>query len=66
MNTDIFEGKWKQLKGKAQQQWGEITDDEWDRVAGRREEFIGLLQEKVGKGREEAEREFEKLRDAAH
>lgn len=65
MNNDIMEGKWKQLKGKAQKAWGDITDDEWDRVAGRREEFIGLLQEKQGKGREEAEKEFEKLRDAA-
>ncbi|MCL4106681.1 UNVERIFIED_CONTAM: hypothetical protein GTU68_009815 [Idotea baltica] len=59
MNTDILEGKWKQLKGQAQQKWGSITDDEWDKVAGRKEEFIGLLQEKEGKGREEAEREFE-------
>ena len=55
MNTDIIEGKWKQLKGKAQQQWGDITDDEFDRVSGRREEFVGLMQEKYGKGKAEAD-----------
>ncbi len=61
MNTDIAEGKWKQLKGAAQEKWGDITDDEWDRVAGKREQFIGLMQEKHGKGREEAEKAFEEM-----
>lgn len=61
MNKDIAEGKWKQLKGKAQQKWGDITDDNWDKVAGRREEFVGMLQEEKGKTREEAEREFDEF-----
>ena len=31
MNWDRIEGQWKQLKGKAQQRWGKLTDDDWDR-----------------------------------
>ncbi|MCA9996978.1 MAG: CsbD family protein, partial [Anaerolineales bacterium] len=57
MNTDILQGQWKQLKGKLQQKWGELTDDELDRIAGKREELIGLVQEKYGRSREEVEEE---------
>ena len=35
MNWDQIEGGWKQLKGKAKEQWGRLTDDELDQAAGR-------------------------------
>src|SRR4026209_2429720 len=35
MNRDILEGKWKQLKGSVKEKWGELTDDELDKAAGR-------------------------------
>lgn len=63
MNTDIAEGKWKQLKGRLQEMWGDLTDDEIDQIKGEKERFVGLMQEKYGKGKAEAEREFEKLQD---
>jgi uncharacterized protein YjbJ (UPF0337 family) len=63
MNTDIAEGKWKQLKGKIQEQWGDLTNDELDKIDGKREQFVGLMQEKYGKSREEAEAEFDAFRD---
>ncbi len=59
MNWNIVEGNWKQFKGKAQQQWGELTDDELDRVEGRREELAGRIQERYGKSRDEAEKEVD-------
>ena len=59
MNWDQIEGNWKQFKGQAMQQWGKLTDDELDRVDGRRTELAGLIQEKYGKSREEAEREID-------
>jgi len=34
MNWDRAEGNWKQLKGKVKEQWGKITDDESDKIAG--------------------------------
>ena len=36
-----------------------LTDDELDRVQGRRTELAGLLQQKYGKAREEAEKEID-------
>lgn len=59
VNSDILEGKWKQLKGKAQQQWGKLTNDELDRISGKREELVGLVQEKYGYARARAEEEVD-------
>lgn len=59
MNWDQIEGSWKEFKGKAQQQWGKLTDDEMDRIEGRRTELVGLIQQRYGKTKEEAEREID-------
>lgn len=48
MNWDQIEGNWKQLKGSAQQQWGKLTDDQLDKVAGKRDELSGKIQEVYG------------------
>ncbi|MEZ5779801.1 MAG: CsbD family protein [Paracoccaceae bacterium] len=62
MNWDEVKGNWKQLKGKAQAKWGDITDDEWHKAEGRREELVGIVQEKYGKTKEAAEREVDEWR----
>ena len=55
MNWDHIEGKWMQLKGKVKEQWGDITDDDLDRVAGSRDQLAGYIQERYGIAKEEAE-----------
>jgi uncharacterized protein YjbJ (UPF0337 family) len=60
MNKDIFEGKWKELRGQAKEWWGELTDDDLEQVGGKAEQFIGLLQQKYGYTREHAEQEFDR------
>ena len=60
MNKDVFEGKWKQLRGEAKVWWGKLTDDDLDKVAGEFDKFVGLLQERYGLSREQAEEEIEK------
>ena len=60
MNKDVFVGKWTQVRGEAKVWWGKLTDDDLDKVAGRFDMFIGLLQEKYGYSREHAEGEIEK------
>ena len=57
MNWDQIEGKWKELKGRARSSWGELTDDELDQVAGRKDELVGRIQQRYGVEREEAERQ---------
>jgi len=57
MNWDQIEGKWEQYKGSARERWGDLTDDEVQQAKGDRERLVGLVQERYGKAREEAERE---------
>jgi uncharacterized protein YjbJ (UPF0337 family) len=59
MNWDIIEGKWNELRGKAQQQWGKLTDDDLDRAQGSRTELAGLIQQRYGIERDEAERQLD-------
>jgi uncharacterized protein YjbJ (UPF0337 family) len=63
MNDDVLKGLWKQLKGRVQEKWGELTDDEIDQVQGKREVLIGKIQEKYGYARDEAEREVNNFLD---
>jgi len=60
MNDDVFEGKWKQIRGQAKVWWGKLTDDDLDKVNGKFDQFIGMLQEKYGYTREQAQEEFRK------
>ncbi len=61
MNKNILEGKWKQLRGEIREKWGEITDDELDQIAGKRDKLAGLLQEKYGYTQMEAERQIDEF-----
>ncbi|NUU02734.1 CsbD family protein [Herbaspirillum robiniae] len=66
MNWDIVEGNWKQFKGKAKEQWGKLTDDDLDIIAGKRDQLAGRIQEAYGVNKDEAEkqiRDFEKRND---
>jgi uncharacterized protein YjbJ (UPF0337 family) len=57
MNWDRIEGNWKTFKGQARQQWGKLTDDDLDVVAGKREELVGRIQNSYGIARDEAEKQ---------
>ena len=59
MNWDQIEGKWKQLRGQAKQQWGKLTDDDLDVMAGKRDALVGKVQERYGIAKEEAERQVD-------
>jgi uncharacterized protein YjbJ (UPF0337 family) len=59
MNKDVFEGKWKQIRGEAKSWWGKLTDDDLDRVAGKVDVFAGLLQEKYGYSHQRAVNEID-------
>jgi uncharacterized protein YjbJ (UPF0337 family) len=61
MNWDIIEGKWKQVKGEVQTQWGKLTSDELDQINGQREKLVGKLQESYGYTRDEAERQIDEF-----
>lgn len=61
MNHDVIIGKWKQVRGKVKQWWGKLTDNDLDRIGGRYEELVGLIQERYGHTRDQAEKEVTKF-----
>ena len=60
MNWDQIKGNWKQVAGQAQVQWGKLTDDDMDVVAGHRDQLAGKIQERYGVAKEEAEKQVTK------
>ena len=48
MNWDVIKGNWKQFKGNVHEQWGKLTDDHLDVIAGKREILSGKIQEAYG------------------
>ena len=58
MNWDRVEGNWKQMKGAVKARWGKLTDDDFDVIAGKREQLAGKIQERYGIQKDEAERQL--------
>ena len=58
MNWDRIQGNWKQVVGKAKAQWGKLTDDDLDVVAGRREQLAGKIQERYGIAKDEVDKQI--------
>ena len=66
MNEDTIQGNWKQLKGKVQQRWGKLTDDDFDVIDGKRQELIGRVQERYGIARDQAEKDVDNFLTQMH
>ena len=58
VNSDTIEGNWKQFKGKLKEQWGKLTDDDLDVIAGKRDQALGRIQERHGIARDVAEQQL--------
>jgi len=58
MNWDRIEGNWKQFRGNAVQQWGKLTGDQLDVIAGKRDLLLGRIQELYGISKEEGEKQL--------
>ncbi len=48
-----LKGRWNELKGKAKQAHGDLTDDDLRYEDGKDDELYGRLQKKLGKTRED-------------
>ncbi|WP_299049203.1 CsbD family protein [uncultured Polaribacter sp.] len=53
MNTDTKEGIWKQIKGEFKEPYGDATNDDSIEQRGKVDQFIGEMQEKYGKTKDE-------------
>ena len=48
---------WKQFKGQVKEKWGNLTDDDLDRVAGSREQLEGLIQQRYGIAKDQVKKD---------
>ncbi len=57
MRDTAMRGHWKQIRGKAKDWWGKLTDDDLDMIDGNRDQLILKLQQRYGYTKERAARE---------
>lgn len=61
MNWDQLKGQAKQVGGKLKEKWGKLTDDDLKLLEGKKEVFLGKLQERIGISKEEAEKQLDAM-----
>lgn len=61
MNWQQVKGNWNQAKGHVKSRWGELTDDDLTRIEGERDKLVGIIQERYGVAKEEAERQVDEF-----
>jgi len=60
MNDDTFAGQWKQMRGTLKSWWGNLSDDDFEKIGGQKDKLIGVVQEKYGYSLEQARNEIER------
>lgn len=61
MNWDQVAGRWKEVKGSIKEKWGKLTDDDLTTIAGKRDKLSGILQQKYGYAKDQAEKELDEF-----
>ena len=64
MDSNRIEGSWSELKGKAKQHWGNLTDNELTQIGGKKDELIGRIQARYGYSKDKAKQEVESWLDS--
>jgi uncharacterized protein YjbJ (UPF0337 family) len=59
MNWDQVKGKWETFKGQVRTKWGKLTDDDMDKIGGRRDELVGRIRDRYGYEKDQAEKEVD-------
>jgi uncharacterized protein YjbJ (UPF0337 family) len=59
MNWDQLKGQAKQFGGKAKETWAKLTDDDVLLLEGKKDVFVGKLQERTGLAKDEAEKQLD-------
>jgi uncharacterized protein YjbJ (UPF0337 family) len=60
MTPETFAGQWQQMRGQIRSWWGQLTDADVEKIAGKKDTLVGLMQERYGYARERAEQEVER------
>ena len=66
MNWDQIESKWKGFTGSAPERWGKLTDNDWETIAGKKDQLVGRIQEWYGLAKAEAEKQADEWSRSLH
>lgn len=58
-----IKGNWNELKGRAKQEWANLTDDDLLYVEGKEDELLGRIQNRTGKTKDEVRSWFDRELD---
>ena len=47
------------MKGSLKQQWGKLTDSDFDKMSGSKDQLVGSIQERYGCTKDEAQRQVD-------
>ncbi len=61
MDRNTEEVKWKALRSRIKETWGDLSDDDLDRFQGQRDQFVGHIQERYGMQRADVERRLDEI-----
>lgn len=56
-----MQGKWKEIKGGLREKFGQITDDEFEKVGGNYEQLVGMIERRSGEARRNIETYLDQL-----
>jgi uncharacterized protein YjbJ (UPF0337 family) len=59
MDWNRVEGNWKQVKGQVKEKWGQLTDDDLDKIAGQRDQLEGKIQERYGIAKDQVKKDID-------
>ena len=65
MNENELKGNWQNMKGKVREQWGKLTDQDMEVIAGKRDQLVGKLRERYGHAQGESERLVKEFEDSS-
>lgn len=61
MDDDRITGKWTELKGRLRETYGELTDDELEESKGERQKLEGLLEQRLGKTKDDVRQTVDRM-----
>jgi uncharacterized protein YjbJ (UPF0337 family) len=61
MYKDIFEGKWTQFKSVLKKTWNDLSDEDLEKIKGKKNDLVGLIQASYGETKEAIEQKVNKL-----
>lgn len=61
VNEQVLQGHWNEIKWKLREKWGQLSNDDLERVSGDVDKLMGLIQRKTGEARSAVEQYLEEI-----